>query len=214
MLNVMIGYDQRQPVAFNVCAHSIIRHSSVPVCITALKLDQLPITRRGLTEFTFSRFLVPWLCGFKGKAVFMDADVIVTGDIAELFALEDMSSVCVMKDQERFEWPSVMLFNNSACLRLTPEFVQDEKNKMFDLAWAPYVGRLPRRWNQVVGYGPTDPNSKLWHFTRGLPVWDETKGEQEDELWNAELNEANSSVSYEDLMGKSIHAERPRADIT
>lgn len=210
MLNVFIGYDQRQPVAFNVCAHSIIRYASRPVAITALKLDQLPITRRGLTEFTFSRFLVPYLCGFRGQSVFMDADIVVTGDIAELFDADKMSAVSVMQDQERFEWPSVMLFNNSACIRLTPEFVQDSKNQLFDLAWAPYVGKLPKQWNQVLGYGKPDPDAKLWHYTRGIPVWDETKG-CEDDRWFAEYEEANSSCSYADLMGQSIHAERPKA---
>ena len=78
MLNVFIGYDPRQPVAYNVLQHSIVRHASEPVAITPLILKQLPIERRGLTEFTFSRFLVPYLCGFKGMAVFLDADMVVT----------------------------------------------------------------------------------------------------------------------------------------
>lgn len=67
MIRVFIGYDPRQPLAYNVMQHSIARHSSVPVAITPLILDQLPITRRGLTEFTYSRFLVPALCDFKGS---------------------------------------------------------------------------------------------------------------------------------------------------
>lgn len=209
-LRVFIGYDPRQPIAFNVCAHSIVRHSSVPVSITALKLSQLPIKRRGLTEFTYSRFLVPWLCGFRGRAVFMDADVVVTGDIKELFDSADASAVCVMQEQERFEWPSVMLFNCGACIKLTPEFVDDPENKLFDLAWAPYVGRMPRKWNAVIGYGKTDPTSKLWHFTRGIPVWTETQGEDEDSIWFDELEAANHTCAYADLMGKSIHAERAK----
>lgn len=210
-LRVFIGYDPRQPIAFNVCAHSVMRHSSKPVAITALKLSQLPITRRGLTEFTFSRFMVPWLCDFKGKAVFMDADMIVTGDIAELFEYAGMNAVSVMAEQERFEWPSVMLFNCGACRQLTPEFVQDPKNQLFDLKWAPYVGTFPPEWNQIVGYGPTDPNAKLWHYTRGIPVWEQTQGLPEDDKWFDELEAANSTCAYEDLMGKSIHAERPKA---
>ena len=209
MLNVFIGYDPRQPIAYNVCAHSVVSNASEPVAITPLILKQLPITRRGLTEFTFSRFLVPWLCGFRGYAVFMDADIVVTGDIAELFKNPDPSAVCVMQDQERFEWPSVMLFNNERCTPLTPDFVQDPKNQLFDLSWGT-VGKFPEAFNQIVGYGVTDPGAKLWHFTRGIPVWPETQGTPEDAIWFDAMEQANSTCSYAELMGQSIHAERPK----
>ena len=121
MNHVFIGYDPRQPLAYNVLQHSIVRHSSRPVAITPLILSQLPMKRRGLTEFTFSRFLVPYLCGFKGKALFLDADMVVTGDISELFEQDELYAVAVQQDQPKFEWPSVMFFNCGACIRLTPE---------------------------------------------------------------------------------------------
>lgn len=212
-LRVFIGVDRRQPVALTVAAHSVAKNSSKPVAITPLYLDQLPITRRGLTEFTYSRWLTPWLAGFAGKALFMDADMIVRGDIAELFELGGMNAVSVMQLQERFEWASLMLFNCGACRMLTPEYVQDEKNKLFTLDWAPYVGRLPLEWNAIVGYN-LDPiltsAAKLLHYTRGIPVWEETQGNQEDDYWFKELEHANSTCSYDDLMAKSIHHERPR----
>ena len=126
MLRVFIGYDPRQPVAANVLADSIVMHASKPVSITALSLKTLPIKRRGLTVFTFSRFLVPWLCQFKGRALFLDADMVVTGDIAELFDMAGLNAVSVMQDHQRFEWASAMLFNCGACLRLTPDFIDDE----------------------------------------------------------------------------------------
>jgi hypothetical protein len=44
----------------------------------------------GSNEFTFSRFLVPWLMGFKGHAIFCDAaDMLMLGDIAELDSMFD-----------------------------------------------------------------------------------------------------------------------------
>jgi hypothetical protein len=169
MLRVFIGYDPRQPLAYNVLQHSIIRHASQPISICPLVLSQLPIKRRGLTEFTYSRFLVPYLCGFKGKALFLDADMAVTGDIAELFALETMDAVSVMQDQPEFEWASAMLFNCGACRMLTPEFIDDTKNKLFDLAWAPYVGKLPPEWNHCVSYAEPK-EAKLYHYTHGHSV--------------------------------------------
>ena len=36
------------------------------------------------TEFTYTRFLVPYLCGYQGKAIFIDCDMLCLGDIAEL----------------------------------------------------------------------------------------------------------------------------------
>lgn len=206
MLNVFIGYDPRQPLAYNVLQHSIARHASVPVSITPLILSQLPIKRRGLTEFTFSRFLVPYLMGFAGRAVFMDADMVVTGDIADLFDTADMSAVCVMQDQPRFEWASMMLFNCGACRRLSPEFIEDPKNALFDLEWAPYVGALPARWNHCVGIQePTEAD--LYHFTQGLPCWHETRGLPEDAVWDAESAAMLHTVTWRELLGKSVHRE-------
>lgn len=205
-IRVFIGYEPRQPLAYNVLQHSIVRHASRPVSITPLILSQLPIKRRGLTEFTYSRFLVPWLCGFRGKAVFMDADMVVKGDIAELFDSDNMSAVSVMQDQPKFEWASVMLFNCGSCLRLRPEFIDDEKNKLFDLEWAPSVGGLPADWNHCVGY--MEPKeAKLYHYTQGLPCWHETAGLPEDQHWNEEQDMLNATVDWKTLMGKSVHAE-------
>lgn len=204
---VFIGYDPRQPLAYNVLQHSIVRHSSVPVMITPLILRQLPIKRRGLTEFTYSRFLVPYLSDFAGKSVFMDADMVVTGDIKELFDLADpRCAVSVMQEQERFEWPSLMVFSNGCCQKLTPKFVDDEKNALFDFAWAPSVGSLPAEWNHCVGYQEPKP-AKLYHFTQGLPCFPETKGLPEDEVWEGERKRMLGSVDWKELMGTSVHAK-------
>jgi len=63
-LRIFIGYDHRQAVAYNVLQFSLFRRSSRPLSISPLVLPTLPMTRQGLTPFTFSRFLVPWLCDF------------------------------------------------------------------------------------------------------------------------------------------------------
>lgn len=204
-LRIFIGYEPRQPLAYSVLQHSIARHSSRPVAITPLILSQLPIKRRGLTEFTFSRFLVPWLCGFKGRALFLDADMVVTGDIAELFDMAGMNAVSVVQDQQRFEWASMMLFNCGACLQLTPEFIDDPKNGLLDLAWARSVGALPSAWNHCVGYSEPRTDAKLWHYTQGIPYWPETAGLPEDHVWTAEHQAATNTVPWQDLMGASVH---------
>lgn len=84
---MFIGYDPRQPLAFQVLAHSIWAHARQPVSITRLALKQLPMTRHGLTEFTYSRFLVPYLCDYEGYAIFVDSDFLCRADVADLLRL-------------------------------------------------------------------------------------------------------------------------------
>ena len=102
---VYIGYDPREQAAYDVCVASILDHASGPVNI--LPINQTALRRSGLytrawdtkdgqkydlidgkpfsTEFSFSRFLVPILNQFEGKALFMDCDMFVRSDILELW---------------------------------------------------------------------------------------------------------------------------------
>ena len=204
-MRVFVGFDPRQPLGYNVLQNSIRRHAAGRVSVEPLELRKLPIKRRGLTEFTYSRYLVPYLMGYEGLAVFMDADIVVTGDIADLFAQADGSAVQVMQEQARFEWASVMLFDCAQCKTLTPEFVDDERNRLFDLDWAPSVGKFSPEWNHCVGYA--EPKAaKLYHYTQGLPCWYETRGLPEDEHWQREYEEMSKTVEWRELMGNSVHA--------
>lgn len=209
MIRIFIGRDPRQPIAYNVLADSIVRHASVPVAITALSLKTLPIRRMGLTQFTFSRFLVPYLCGFNGRALFLDADMVVTGDIAELFThVDGMHAVHVNKDQAKFEWPSAMLFDCELCTDLTPEYVDDPRNVLFDFAWANKVGEFPPEWNHAVGYAEARSDAKLYHFTKGIPIWRETRGNVEDSVFHDAYKHMLHSVSHAELMGNSVHVKK------
>ena len=93
MINVFIGYDPREAIAFSVLAFSIHARATGPVSIAPLKLAQLKGTltraRHPLqsTDFSFSRFLVPCLSGYSGWSVFMDCDMLMLEDIAALWSL-------------------------------------------------------------------------------------------------------------------------------
>ena len=97
MLQVFIGYDPNETVAYHTLAHSILRRSSVPVSIAPLMRSQLGglYTReRGpteSTEFSLTRFLVPALSGYKGWSLFLDCDMLCRADVAELAALAERS---------------------------------------------------------------------------------------------------------------------------
>lgn len=208
MLNIFVGLDIRQPIAAQVLIHSIYSNASTPVSITPLVLEQLPIKRRGLTDFTFSRYLVPYLSGYTGRSIFMDADMLCLGDVHELYYLaEPMAAVSVVKNKIRFEWPSLMVFNNAMCRALTPEFIDDPATAPQSFSWCKEAGELPSEWNHLVGYDKRRDDAKLVHFTQGLPCWPETKDCEYADEWNVERRLMNSTVSWQELMGSSVHAK-------
>lgn len=208
MIRIFLGSDPRQPVAPAVAAQSIWTRCSVPVAITPLQLATLPITRRGLTEFTHSRFLVPYLSDYQGFSVFIDADVLCLENLVDLMRAvlaAPARAVHVVQSEQRFEWASLMVFDNARCQQLTPAFVEDPHNKLFDFAWAEGIGAISKDWNHLVGYDPPNPHAKLVHFTQGIPIWPETKGCEFSAAWWAEFERLRSSVSFQALMGSSVH---------
>ncbi len=91
MINVFIGYDSKEKIAYHILSESILRHSSVPVRFTPLYLPNLkdsftrPRNSLSSTEFSFSRFIVPYLMDYKGWALFLDCDMLFTSDIFNLW---------------------------------------------------------------------------------------------------------------------------------
>jgi lipopolysaccharide biosynthesis glycosyltransferase len=224
MLRIFIGYDPRQPVSYNVLQQSIFRTSSKPVAITPLILNpskennlhsdkivnQLPLKRTGLTHFTFSRFLVPYLCNYEGWALFLDIDMLVKGDIAELFAMaDDKYSVMVSKNKHKFEWASAMLFNCAKCKVLTPEYIETA-NGLHTIDWVKEeeIGDFPREWNHLVGYDKPRNDPKLIHFTQGNPYAPETWDSEHGDAWREEAQFGTSAWPWVNLMGHSVHAAR------
>jgi len=89
---IYIGWDKREPIAYDVAESSLQRNESIPVSVEPIKLDDLVkkgLYTRGIdplasTEFTYSRFLTLALAGYKGWALFCDCDFLWLGDIAGL----------------------------------------------------------------------------------------------------------------------------------
>jgi len=216
MLKIFIGYDHRQPVSYNVLQQSILIRSSKPVSITPLVLHQLPMQRQGLTPFTFTRFLVPYLCDYKGWALFLDIDMLLLADISKLFDLaDDKYTVMVSKNKIRFEWASMMLFNCSKCKILTPRYIEIAKN-LHGIEWAKdeEIGDIPNEWNHLVGYdkvrdGVKDAKpAKLVHYTQGIPCFKETQDSEYAKQWLQEEDMMCAALPWFDLMGHSVHATR------
>lgn len=211
MLRIFIGYDSRQALSFNVLQHSIIARSSVPVSIIPLVLETLPLKRSGLTPFSWSRFLVPYLCDYEeGPALFMDADMLCLCDIKELLDLYDPAyAVMVSKNKHKFEWASLMLFNTGHPYNddLTPEVVETSR-ALHGLQWLgeDHVGELPGKYNFLAGYDDPISDAKIVHYTQGLPIYPETEGTPYAAEWKAEHKAMNSIKPWRELMGGSVHA--------
>jgi lipopolysaccharide biosynthesis glycosyltransferase len=217
MIRLFIGYDQHETVAYHVAAHSLIRHASEPVAIAPLALPQLKSffnrerTPTQATDFSFSRFLVPYLCDFEGWAIFVDSDVIAVDDIAKLWSLRDEAfAVQVVKHNHqpsettkflnqpqtcypKKNWSSVMLMNCVKCKALTPEYVNTasglDLHRFNWLASEDLVGELPPRWNHLVDYNEEKPVSDLSiiHYTDGGPWFIPTQNCGYSNLWMDEL---------------------------
>lgn len=214
-LNIYIGYDSRQdkdPLGkgiinppYEVCKASI-RNFNTEVEIIPLKLDQLIkkeiYTREkdplASTEFTYSRFLVPYLNEYKGLALFCDSDFLWQTDITSVLDYYDnkFSIMCCKHEYTptndtkmdgykqtvypRKNWSSLMLFNceDPDCKNLTPEIVNSESPKyLHRMLWTTddKIGSIPIEYNWLEGDYGNILEPKAIHFTNGGPwhnSWD------------------------------------------
>lgn len=214
MIQVFIGFDPREAVAYSVLAYSIQARASCPVAIAPLALPQLAgiLTRERhplqSTDFSFSRFLTPYLSDYAGWSLFMDCDMLVLDDIAKLFEQrQDRYAVMAVKHvhtpkedvkflnqpQSKYEkknWSSVMLFNNARCRALTPKYVNTASGlELHQFKWLEgdhLIGSLDFGWNHLVGYDPPRKGVSLVHYTLGGPYFDEYRDCEYASEWFAE----------------------------
>lgn len=217
-IKVFIGFDSREDVAVNVLTDSIQARSSKPVQIGQVRLTQLESVyhrsthRLQSTEFSFSRFLVPWMCGYQGWAIFMDADILCQGDIAELWDLRDERyAVQVVQHNhnctpglkfqgmpqspyQRKNWSSVMLFNCARCKALSPHYVNTASGlELHQFGWTKtdVIGALPPQWNVLVGVQEVPDDARLLHYTLGGPWFEDCRSMPKSELWKKARQELN-----------------------
>ena len=201
MINIFIGYDNKERVAYNVLSHSIIQNSTKPVAITPIALNNLKDDfvreRNSLssTEFSFSRFMIPHLMNYQGWALFMDCDMLMFEDVAELWRMRDDSKaiqVCkhdytpktdtkflgqVQTKYPKKNWSSFMLMNCKKCTTLTPDYVNKASGlELHQFKWLEseeLIGELPLEWNWLVGEYDYKEDVKNVHYTEGGPWFED-----------------------------------------
>lgn len=218
MLKIFLGYDKNETVAYHVLSHSILRHSSIPISIAPLNKNcfkgffNRERGEKDSTDFAITRFLVPFLCDYEGYAIFMDCDMLVNHDIAELAAYCSLmnyhnTAVRVVKhdyspstktkflDQvqttyPKKNWSSVMVFNNKLCYKLTPDYVQKTHGlDLHQFKWCDehQIGGLPIEWNWLVGeYNNPKDKIRNYHYTLGTPCFKEYENCEYSDLWHKE----------------------------
>ena len=212
-LKIFVGYDTREDIAYEVCRESIIRTASVPVEIIPIKQTKLRESgwywreedKLGSTEFTFTRFLVPFLTDYKGWALFIDCDFIFKQDVADLFSQADdkFAVMCAHHDYTpkegekmdgkaqlpypRKNWSSMVLWNcgHPDHKQLTLDVINNADTSgayLHRFSWLKdkFVGRISHEWNWLVGWykEPLDGKPKALHYTEGGP-WFEGREECE-----------------------------------
>ena len=220
-MKVFVGYDPREDIAYQVCKHSIVSRNKDVEVRPLIQKDlreqgyyDRPIDKLASTEFTFTRFLVPELSNFNGWALFMDCDMILQTDIAELFAQADdkYAVMCVKHDYApkegvkmdgkaqtvypRKNWSSVMLFNcgHPSNQNLNVELINDPEitgKYLHRLSWLKdeEIGELKPEWNWLAGWykEPDDGKPKLIHYTEGGPWFENYRTCEYHKEWKKEL---------------------------
>ncbi|MEY2468504.1 MAG: hypothetical protein QOF21_1202 [Actinomycetota bacterium] len=186
-LRIFVGADESQVVAARVLEHTIRANTSWPVEVTYLHTLDLPKPldpkNRGGTGFSYARFAIPQLCNFNGRAVYLDADMQVFGDIAELaeapldghavlctnqqvlpsfsygFTAGRQLSVMVL-DCSKLDWDV-----NAIVARLdAEEFTYQELLHDLCIVDGSLISEsLPEEWNHLERYLPGQ--TKLLHYT-------------------------------------------------
>jgi len=207
LIPLFIGYDARERCATNVLIDSLYQFTSQPLAITPLvtpQLESIGVFSRQRdpkqsTDFSFTRFLVPYLMGYQGWAIFMDCDMLCRSDIAELWQQRDdrYAVMCVKHDHQPNEsvkfqgevqsaypkknWSSLMLFNCSRCTALTPEYVNMasglDLHRFYWLQGDHEIGAIQGAWNYLINVQDPEvaPESPLIHWTLGGPWFREQR---------------------------------------
>jgi lipopolysaccharide biosynthesis glycosyltransferase len=220
-INIIVGFDQREAIAYHVFCQSVLERASVPVEFLPLTEQSLSgyqeCHRDGSNAFTYTRFLSPWLMNYQGWVIFADGDMVCNDDINNLWRLRDAGkAVQVVKhdyltkaskkyfgqkneNYPRKNWSSVILWNcaHPKNRQLTPEFIQQKDGAFLHrFQWLDdgEIGDLSKEWNWLATEYETNPSAKLVHYTLGTPCFSEYRNADMAECWHAALTHATEGL--------------------
>jgi len=215
---IFIGYDPSQQIAYDVLEYSINKHASEPVEVIPIDAEKIDGWNRELdplqsTPFTYTRFLVPHLCGYEGIGLFIDSDMLAIDDITPVFHLPmDDLALRVRKHEynpsetvkmggkvqttyPRKNWSSMMLMNTPKLRLWDLESVSTWTGKQlhrFEGVPDEQIGDIPEDYNVLDHMtGPT----RLLHYTSGGPWLAGCEDADHADLWHQYREEYERSVA-------------------
>jgi hypothetical protein len=229
-IRVYVGADRSQQLAIAVLEYSIKRHTGAEVQVVPMVDLPVPLPRDPRngqrTGFSFSRFCIPKLAGYSGRAIYMDADMLVLRDIRELWDIPfDGCRVVIQKEvkyeaettakagapAKRRKQCAVMLLD---CARLDWDIsaiVADMDAGRYgyeELMYELCVLReddikygVPFEWNSLEHW---DAETRLIHYTDvNTQPWTHA-GNPNGQLWFDEVRRmlADGALSWETLQGE------------
>ena len=220
-INIVVGFDQREAVAYHTFCQSIIEKSSLPIQFTPLAINTLKGYQETHTDksndFIYSRFLTPYLSDFKGWAIFFDGDMICQTDIKELWDLKDESKALMVvkhdyqtkanikylgnknENYPRKNWSSVILWNCAHPKHqiLTPSFIANQTGKyLHRFSWLDDedIGEVNREWNWLAIEYPENRDAKLIHYTLGTPCFKDYRDTDMADIWHNTQHKINQGI--------------------
>ena len=213
---IFIAATPAEWLPMRVLEFSIREISSIPVEVSPIYSFErsIPVPEalenRPRTPFSFQRFLIPELCGFSGKAIYLDADMQVFQNITGLwdrpFSGSDLQTVEKAEGSRRPQF-SVMLLDCSKLNWKIEEIVADlDANRlnyaslMFEMRVAKNIAwTIPDTWNSLEHYEPGE--TALLHYTdMNTQPWVSIKNKNAN-LWVSCLRRAVNSgfISRSDI---------------
>lgn len=176
-IKVYVGCSDSEKIPFQVLEYSIRSHTGSNVEVVSLKsaidnlgADSSPLS--GNTPFSLQRFLIPELNGCKGRAIYLDSDMIVKRDIREIWELDFNGCdvlYCDGSSYNRESQSSVMLIDCSAVNWSISDILYRLNNCQISyqdllskFIFKNATNGIPAEWNSLEKF---DEKTALLHYT-------------------------------------------------
>lgn len=239
-IKVFIGSGEASLVERKVAIYSLRKHTKRDLDIyvfngthNAIELnDQDPILApmslkikyRNVTEFSLYRYLIPQICNYQGRAIYIDSDTVCLSDISELFEARLSGNDFLAKRESTETWGlSVMLIDcektrfdlEAYCSEIDQGLYRyadfNQMNSRFLQYHSFSIADLDPNWNQ---FDFCDSNTKLIHYTNLCTQPWKASNHPFGELWFQYFNEAiESGILTEQEIELSILRSYVRPDI-
>jgi hypothetical protein len=211
-VRVFIGSGEASVLERKTLIHSLRKHTRRPLDLYVFNGTHNAIERNGGepapapmslrvkyrngTEFSLYRFLIPEICGFAGRAIWLDSDTVCLADIGELFDTP-LGGADFLAKPDAYpggdQWGLSVMLIDCARTRFDLEAAVDEIDRglyaMPDLmqmsprflAHHPYrIGPIDPHWNV---FDTRDARTKLIHYTNLLSQPWKYRNHPHGELW-------------------------------